>query len=78
MSFRKPCHMPFRKLIPPFTLTESKVICRVIQRFETKLYSFLQFDKLVNLSNYKTQIDFFVKSFVAYLQMKLNKYVPQI
>ena len=22
MSFRKPCHMPFRKLIPPFTLTE--------------------------------------------------------
>ena len=21
MSFRKPCHMPFRKLIPPFTLT---------------------------------------------------------
>ena len=24
MSFRKPCHMPFRKLIPPFTLTVSK------------------------------------------------------
>ena len=23
MSFRKPCHIPFRKLIPPFTLTES-------------------------------------------------------
>ena len=23
MSFRKPCHMPFRKLIPPFTLTAS-------------------------------------------------------
>ena len=21
MSFSKPCHMPFRKLIPPFTLT---------------------------------------------------------
>ena len=21
MSFRKLCHMPFRKLIPPFTLT---------------------------------------------------------
>ena len=21
MSFRKPCHMPFRKLIPPFTIT---------------------------------------------------------
>ena len=21
MSFRKPCHMPFRKLIPPFILT---------------------------------------------------------
>ena len=21
MSFRKPCHMPFRKLIPSFTLT---------------------------------------------------------
>ena len=24
MSFRKPCHMPFRKLIPPFTLTDTK------------------------------------------------------
>ena len=24
MSFRKPCHMPFRKLIPPFTLTETE------------------------------------------------------
>ena len=22
MSVRKPCHMPFRKLIPPFTLTD--------------------------------------------------------
>ena len=22
MSFRKPCHMPFHKLIPPLTLTE--------------------------------------------------------
>ena len=26
MSFRKPCHMPFRKLIPPFTLTEDSPI----------------------------------------------------
>ena len=25
MSFRKPCHMPFRKLIPPFTLTAPNV-----------------------------------------------------
>ena len=24
MSFRKPCHMPFRKLIPPFTLTDQR------------------------------------------------------
>ena len=24
MSFRKPCHMPFRKLMPPFTLTATK------------------------------------------------------
>ena len=24
MSFRKPCHVPFRKLIPPFTLTGGK------------------------------------------------------
>ena len=23
MSFHKPCHMPFRKLVPPFTLTGS-------------------------------------------------------
>ena len=26
MSFRKPCHMPFRKLIPPFTLTEINLV----------------------------------------------------
>ena len=26
MSFRKPCHMPFRKLIPPFTLTAENFI----------------------------------------------------
>ena len=25
MSFRKPCHMPFRKLIPPFTALEQWV-----------------------------------------------------
>ena len=25
MSFRKPCHMPFRKLIPPFTLTDGRL-----------------------------------------------------
>ena len=30
MPFRTPCHMPFRKLIPPFTLTDFK---------ETKHYS---------------------------------------
>ena len=24
MPFRKPYHMPFRKLIPPFTLTETE------------------------------------------------------
>ena len=26
MSFRKPCHMPFRKLIPPFTLTDEELL----------------------------------------------------
>ena len=26
MSFRKQCHMPFRKLILPFTLTDSTVL----------------------------------------------------
>ena len=31
MSFRKPCHMPFHKLIPPFTLTEKKtVVCQAL------------------------------------------------
>ena len=29
MSFRKPCHMPFHKLIPPFTLTGSNVNCKL-------------------------------------------------
>ena len=35
MSFRKPCHMPFRKLIPPFTLTE-KLLCEHARK---KLYA---------------------------------------
>ena len=26
MSLRKPCHMPFRKLIPPFTLTAKQSV----------------------------------------------------
>ena len=26
MSFRTPCHMPFRKLIPPFILTEINLV----------------------------------------------------
>ena len=34
MSFRKPCHMPFHKHIPPFTLTgvrhNQKVVIKVI------------------------------------------------
>ena len=33
MSFRKPCHMPFRKLIPPFTLTETKMVFIVSSRY---------------------------------------------
>ena len=28
MSSRKPCHMPFRKLIPPFTLTATRHVSR--------------------------------------------------
>ena len=37
MSFRKPCHMPFRKLIPPFTLTVPVVPSKTIpvQCFQT-------------------------------------------
>ena len=38
---------------------QKQVACRVMQRLETKLYSFLQLDKLVNLSSYKTKIYFF-------------------
>ena len=33
MSFRKPCDMPFRKLIPPFTLTVQKDFKFMIFRF---------------------------------------------
>ena len=29
MSFRKPCRMPFRKLIPPFTLTVFRNACNL-------------------------------------------------
>ena len=59
---------------------QKQVKCGVTQGFDTKLYLFLQLDKLVNLSSYKTKL-YFSKSFVAYLQRKprkLNKYVPQI
>ena len=36
MSFRKPCHMPFRKLIPPFTLTATS------DEVKTGMFTFLQ------------------------------------
>ena len=35
MSFRKPCHMPFRKLIPPFTLTATS------DEVKTRMFTFL-------------------------------------
>ena len=37
MSFLKPCHMPFRKLIPPFTLTApvTALICFDIRQKHT-------------------------------------------
>ena len=35
MSFRKPCHMPFLKLIQPFTLTE------ITPRYKSKFACFL-------------------------------------
>ena len=35
MSFRKPCHMPFHKHIPPFTLTgvrhNQKAVIKVVE-----------------------------------------------
>ena len=53
---------------------QKQVKCGVTQGFDTKLYLFLQLDKLVNLSSYKTKL-YFSKSFVAYLQRKLNKFI---
>ena len=35
MSFRKPCHMPFRKLIPPFTFTATS------DEVKTRMFTFL-------------------------------------
>ena len=37
MSFRKPCHMPFHKIIPPFTLTVIKPLYTVLSKFSGKL-----------------------------------------
>ena len=34
MSFRKPCHMPFRKLIPPFTLTAYQTLFKSTHRYK--------------------------------------------
>ena len=36
MSLRKPCHMPFRKLIPPFTLTALFFMAGLFIRFLVK------------------------------------------
>ena len=43
MSFRKPCHVPFGKLIPPFTLTVIDV-----------WFLIGELEKLAILSNYCT------------------------
>ena len=42
MSFQKPCHMPFRKLIPPFTLTvmTSHALCCVPNNFRNSPKTF--------------------------------------
>ena len=36
MSFRKPCHMPFRKLIQPFTLTGQRCQLRMITSVKSR------------------------------------------
>ena len=36
MPFRKPCHMPFRKLIPPFTLTGVKTSLKKANAVSTR------------------------------------------
>ena len=51
MSFRKPCHMPFRKLIPLFTLPQAK-----------KLNLFKQFGKNANNSIQTGKYGFFLNT----------------
>jgi len=42
MSFRKPCHMPFSKLIPPFTLTADVLVLMFwLGALEFKILKFL-------------------------------------
>ena len=52
MSFRKPCHMPFRKLIPPFTLTGLTLLLRHYELTNKNVSYFL-----TNQSKTKTFID---------------------
>ena len=50
MSFRKPCHMPFRKLIPPFTLTVLESIFFAKQRLITRTSFVYKTLRLVRIS----------------------------
>ena len=51
---------------------QKQVKCGVTQGFDTKLYLFLQLDKLVNLSSYKTKL-YFSKSYICRLLTKETK-----
>jgi len=59
MSFRKPYHMPFRKLVPPFTLTGFNVndglLCARILRKHDYLKTFLSWklDKFTLFTHFR-------------------------
>ena len=62
MSFRKPCHMPLRKLIPPFTLTDiwAMAIC-MLDRVYIRLSLAINDAVLISA----TQQDMFLNSEVS-------------
>ena len=64
MSFRKPCNMPFRKLIAPFTLTV--YVCMFVSMYITAFAS---------ISSTALEIEALMRSFA---QEKKSQQAPEI
>ena len=60
MSFRKPCHMPFRKLIPPLTLTGSRSLLVMNNVVVKDYHASANFMILSGLNSYLSVLAWFI------------------